>query len=155
MRIARRAPLVSGLAMALGIATAAAQEHCVRCTGPEATYRCVPDDAALPPPSAKLLCITTLALDGGHATCAIQGTRAGACTGPERLVSAAALAPSGNLPYPAAPSRPAPSGEPQTVEELTRQMARATGEQMEKAGDAVGSAARKTWGCIASLFKSC
>jgi hypothetical protein len=41
------------------------------------------------------------------------------------------------------------------VQDLARQMAKSTGEQVEKAGSAISGAARKTWGCVSSFFKAC
>lgn len=46
-------------------------------------------------------------------------------------------------------------GTPRTVEELAKQVTKSSGKTMEKAGDAIGDTARKTWNCIASVFKSC
>ncbi|MBU1212150.1 MAG: hypothetical protein KJ587_12855 [Alphaproteobacteria bacterium] len=68
---------------------------------------------------------------------------------------------------------PATNTPPETVEELAKQTAAAskkglnqaggavvdaakqTGQTIEKTGDAIGSAAKKTWRCISSLFGNC
>jgi hypothetical protein len=48
-----------------------------------------------------------------------------------------------------------PPPAPKTVEELARQVTKSSGEQVKSAGSSIGEAARKTWGCISSFFKSC
>ncbi|MEM1371478.1 MAG: hypothetical protein AAGG72_04515, partial [Pseudomonadota bacterium] len=48
-----------------------------------------------------------------------------------------------------------PEGPPKTVEELAKRATTDTRESLEEATDAVGRVARKTWGCLASLFSDC
>jgi hypothetical protein len=75
-------------------------------------------------------------------------------------------------PQNAQPGPPA-DGPPRTLEELARKSveqstdqlqsagktvkdtAKTAGQQIEKAGDAVGGAVKKTWTCLASLFTNC
>lgn len=176
-----RVALITGFALGLGSVSARGHDICVICTGPDATYSCVVEDgAAQPSPGARLACITTLARQGGHETCRVRTAgQTGACNGDQRrvdLTSPPLAAPPG-APLPgsdtpalvgpvAPPGAPANSpprvdaepGQPQnpkTVEELARQMGRKSGQQIENAGASIGEAAKKTWGCVASFFKSC
>jgi len=48
-------------------------------------------------------------------------------------------------------AEPAPQEPPKTVVD----MAKGTGKNLKKAGDAVGSAAKKTWTCLSSFFSDC
>ncbi len=58
---------------------ALAGEHCVQCTGPTASYRCAFEGPAADAAS-KLECITAVARQGSHETCAVRpGT--GVCAG--------------------------------------------------------------------------
>jgi hypothetical protein len=151
---------------------AAAQEYCVACTEPDALYRCVIDGAR---PgggqSLQLLCITTMAKSGGHATCSVKGGTVFECNAPikrvpwvasERLpqpggaqVPAAPLAT--QSPVPATPEEP-----PKTMVELAKRANEQTSEQMKKAGEtvkstgqAIGEATKKTWDCVISFFTHC
>ncbi|MFV0295223.1 MAG: hypothetical protein ACK5JT_03785 [Hyphomicrobiaceae bacterium] len=60
---------------------ASAQEYCVACTSPDAIYRCVLDVSKPPGMPLKLLCITQMAKEGGHKTCAIRGGTVFDCKG--------------------------------------------------------------------------
>ncbi len=48
-----------------------------------------------------------------------------------------------------------PKGEPKTVVELAERTAESSKEGISNAGKAIGSAAKKTWDCISSLFFEC
>ena len=143
---------------------ALSRQVCVVCTGPEASYRCVVEGGTgSVTPAARLACITTLAREGSHETCGVKGSQSASlpCEGPERKVSVpdAAIAPvQAPLAVPSE-TRPAdkvtPPPAPKTVEELARQVTKSSGEQVKSAGSTIGEAARKTWGCISSFFKSC
>jgi hypothetical protein len=168
---------------ALGLAPAAAQEYCVACTEPNAIYRCVIEQAVPTGSPLKMLCIGTLAREGGHATCAVRSGTVFDCDGPVRRVDARTA--SGSLggakskppitdepaaqAAPAAPvnadlaprqrssapaAKPA-NATPRTVEEVAREMSKSSGEALGKAGDAIAGSTRKAWGCVASFFKSC
>lgn len=51
---------------------------------------------------------------------------------------------------------PAPDEKgPSTVADLTKKTIDKTGEGMEKAGNAIGKAAKKTWNCLSSFFGDC
>ena len=67
---------------------AAAQEYCVACTGPDAVYRCVIEQAVPTGMPLKMLCISTLAKDGAHGSCAIRKGTVFDCNGPIRKVDA-------------------------------------------------------------------
>ncbi len=135
-------------------------------------------------PKAQLLCITELARAGGHESCAVARGGSVPCAGETRIFAApigeAGPAPSIGADAPAAtPPEPAPEdaaggGEPpSTVEEMAKSTVKSSKEGLEKAGEtvvggaktagekignagsAVGSAAKKTWDCLVSLFKDC
>lgn len=175
----RTASLLSMLlaAACLPAGVARAQDAiCVRCTGPEATYRCsLVDGPSRATKGAELLCITRLARDGHHDTCAVSRTAVTSCEGEERRISPTAgtdplAAPPSSPPQVATPAEPASPpavpparapGQPddpqpaRTVESLAKSVAKGSGEQISKAGAAIGEAARKSWNCMTSLFKSC
>ena len=76
----------AGLLGALA-ASADAQEYCVACTEPGAVYRCVIDGAR---PgggqSLQMLCVTSMAKEGKHATCGIKRGTVFDCDGPVKRV---------------------------------------------------------------------
>jgi hypothetical protein len=166
------AAVVLGVGLAAG-GTAQAQEYCVACAGPDAVYRCVVEASAPPGLPLKMLCVTTLAKEGGHATCSVRGGTVFDCKGPIRRVSAAAGAvapavPTGSpAPVPAstppAPPpgdsavdrKPGPKQPPQTVEQLARDVGQSSGDGLSKAGAAITRTTRKAWDCVTSLFNSC
>lgn len=135
-------------------------------------------------PRMQLLCIQELARQGGHDSCSVPRSAPQPCPGVMKTVAAPSLlAPTGaeaavndGEPDPKIAKEaepPAPGTPPRTVEELaTRTLeasktglkkagdavagsAEKTGETVEQAGGAVGSAAKKTWRCLTSLFSEC
>jgi hypothetical protein len=92
--------------------SAAAQEFCVTCTGPDATYRCViGGDATTAARSSRgqFLCITELAQSGHHASCSAARGQATPCPGETRTV----MFPAGNDPgVPPLVETPAPPPTP-------------------------------------------
>jgi hypothetical protein len=96
---------------------AKAQEYCVTCTGPDATYRCVIGGEA-PPASqssrGQFLCITELAKAGGHASCSAARGQATPCPGETRTVMFSMAEPGPGAPpiEAAAPSPPGQLGSP-------------------------------------------
>lgn len=84
-RISAVAAVVALCAIA---AVASAQEFCVTCTAPDATYRCVigGDSSAAKSSRGQLLCITELAQSGHHASCSAGRNSAGTCPGELRTV---------------------------------------------------------------------
>jgi hypothetical protein len=131
----------------------------------------------------QYLCITELAKIGGHASCSVGRNTGAACIGElkvlradEALAAAEAVVRDGNPPPGPPQTEPGPppgSGPPRTLEELARRTveqsgdqfqnagktvkdsAKSAGQQIEKAGDAVGGAVKKTWTCLTSLFTNC
>ena len=182
-RILRTVLLMAGLVVAAD-RPAAAQEYCVACTGPDAIYRCV-IDGARPGGSQPLqmLCVTSMAKSGGHATCSVTRGTVFQCNGPvKRVPWVAADAPGQAVPTgvpatpPAAPppqsveapkpAAPASEEPPKTMVELAQRANEKTAEQLKKAGesvkegaksvgDSIGSATKKTWECMTSLFTRC
>lgn len=170
-------PAAIGTLIALGAAgKVTAQEFCVACEGPTAIYRCVLEGigpAQTQP--LKIVCVSTMAREFGHATCSVRGGTVLDCNGPIKRVNAqgkAPLGPDGNpqqtTVLPDAPKvAPQPENEPpKTVEEMARRMNKSTGETakktgnavgdaFKKTGDAIGGAMQKTWTCMTSLFKAC
>jgi hypothetical protein len=151
---------------------AAAQEFCVVCTEPDALYRCVIEGAR---PgggqSLQLLCVTSLAKSGGHATCAVKGGTVFECNAPIKRVpwvasdrppqSGATQAPATPLAAPA-PVTATPEEPPKTMVELAKRANEQTSEQMKKAGEqvkstgqAIGEVTKKTWDCMISFFTRC
>lgn len=147
-----RASTLSAVALAtvvnLGSATGAlAQEYCVVCAQPDATYRCVIGDARLAGGQPlQAFCMSSLAKEGGHQGCRIKPGTVFDCDGPIKRLATAQPAQK-----PAAMEKPTPP----TVSGLAREAVRSSGEQAEKTGEAIGSGAKNAWGCVLSLFTSC
>lgn len=168
----------------------AAEELCVVCNDPPATYRCDQGNGPATGPGLQLSCIKQLAQRGGHQSCTIDRTRAGApCNGllvtldpaaADTAPAPVAIAPSsGSNATPAQTALPAPipaqpkDAPPATVEALAKQTAeqsqkeweetnakvkettQAAGQNLKKAGGAVGEAVKKSWDCVVSLFSAC
>jgi hypothetical protein len=66
-----------------------AQEFCVTCSAPDATYRCVVsgDSSAARSSRGQLLCITELAQSGHHASCSAGRNPSTGCPGELRTVA--------------------------------------------------------------------
>ena len=143
------------------------------------------DPAAPVASGMQVLCIKEMATRGGHGACAISRAPSGALCAGQRVVIArpaggvlsqdpAAGVPAAgtNAPAAAAPVPPA-KAPPATVEALAKEAAEqskkdwektksavtetteAAGQGLKKAGNSVGSAVKKTWDCVVSLFTSC
>ncbi|MGE3063998.1 MAG: hypothetical protein AB7K67_00275 [Hyphomicrobiaceae bacterium] len=152
---------------------ASAQEYCISCSGPETIYRCIIDGAR---PGGRqplqMLCVTTMAKQGGHASCSVKSGTVFDCNGSVRHIPFEAAqgdqvppvqtAPTG------APAKPTtgPAGEPRTIVDMAKRANKATEEQIQEAGDdvktsvkstgdAIKGAAKKTWSCVTSLFFKC
>ena len=155
------------------ISPAAAQEYCVACTGPDVLYRCVIDGARPGIGSSlPLLCISALAKDGNHATCAIsRGTGVIDCNGPIKHVAASPgsnVAPATTLPEPApvpgakTADPQVPKGDPKTVAEMLQRAKEQNDKSWEKTtaqiksnNDKIGGFFAKSWTCLSSLFVRC
>ena len=162
---------MSALGFAGGLAQA--QEACIVCAGPAASYRCSIKDSDKAPAfrgSDKVLqfvCVTELAKMGGHESCRVNRDFGTMCIGDPRQLDVTKI---GTQPEGAAaaagtpqvPAKQASDGPPKTLEELARRTVAtskdglsAAEESAKKAGDSVGGAVKKTWNCLASLFTSC
>lgn len=169
----RQAFSVLAISMTAVLPAAAAGEVCVSCSGPPAIYRCTVDEASkvesyrYGKKILQFVCITELAKQGGHQQCKVKRTGSDGCFGLPRTVPL-----TGSLDATAARAEAQPAesfaeeqepaaepaqkqGPPKTVEELARRTASASKEQFQKTGNTVGDAVKKSWGCIASLFKDC
>ncbi|MBL8884255.1 MAG: hypothetical protein JNL45_14510 [Hyphomicrobium sp.] len=94
------------------LSRAAEPEFCVSCSGPPAQYRCTfSGDAGITPKGGlQLFCITTLAREGGHESCAVDRQTAGACAGtPKVLALPAGTEPGGVAEETPPPAQPAPA----------------------------------------------
>ena len=175
----------------LALATAAhAQEACVECSSPAATYKCSVKDAQKLGSSRNVeraleyVCITELAKAGRHESCRVTREFAGPCIGQARLLDlskqsdqSAVVPEAGASDAQAGAQQPAqkPAGTqpPRTLEEMARETvakskqqmsendqklkdaAKSAGNEIEKAGTAMGDAVKKTFGCLVTLFTKC
>lgn len=171
-----------GLGTLAGLAAppARAQEYCVSCSDPPALYRCVIENAQpRGGQSLQMLCVTTMAKEGGHATCGVKRGTIFDCDAPVKRIPWAALeqAPAADAapPQPPPPAArpqvqpatapqpsPATDAPPQTMVDLAKQANEKTAEQVKKAGESVKqagesvkNATKKTWDCVFSFFTRC
>jgi hypothetical protein len=155
-------------ALGYGLASgAAAQEFCVVCSEPNALYRCVIDGARPGgSQSLQMLCITTLARNGGHGACAVKGGTVFQCSAPVVHVPWISSDGTPSVGQSPAAGEAAPVGKPEepprTVVELAKRANEQTAEQFKKAGEnvksagqALGDATKKTWDCMLSFFTRC
>lgn len=151
----------AALACSVLVLPSAADDYCVACRGPAATYHCIVDTLGPADPQAtRLACISQLARSGGHEACSLKVDRAQVCSGTVRHIDLAgpptdATPPQRAPEQAAAPAEPANAEPPATVEEAMRRAAKSTGDGVANAGKSIGDGAKKTWNCVASLFKSC
>jgi hypothetical protein len=170
-----RATTISSFLAALVVAglasSAAAQDYCVTCTGPDAKYHCVVGgDASISARTSRgqMLCITQLAQSGGHASCSVSRTTTEPCEGQVKTVMFPASEPGTQpvtetlppvtpealppgAPPPLTQGTPppaAPQQAPSTVGEIAEKTAKDT-------GSAIGQAASKAWKCLSSFFGDC
>lgn len=146
------------------IGQAEAQEFCVACTEPTAVYRCVIEGAR---PGGgqplQMLCVTTMAREGKHATCGIKRGTVFDCDGPVKRVpwSAAELpVETPGAATAAGKPEPDPKEPPRTIVEMVKraneQKASDTAKDPSKSpGETIGDATKKSWNCLTSLFKDC
>lgn len=166
-----RGRILAGICFGLGFTHgAAALEYCVTCEGPPAMYRCVlkgTEDGPGKDPTVSLHCISQMAKQGRHASCAVSKGAPYPCPGLTAIIEAkqhpstAAPPPPVEPPhgttsgdqgqYQAAPSperADAPAAEkpakvPRTMEELAGQTVRSSQEGLKKAGESIGGTAKK------------
>lgn len=161
--------LVLGLICCAMTGRAVAQEYCVSCTEPNAVYRCV-IEGAQPGGSQPLqvLCITTMAKQGGHATCSVKRGTVFDCDGPVKRIPWAALnappAPAPGqqtavqpppAPGPTADTKPDGGEPPKTVLEMAKRANEKTAAQLKQANEKMKAQAKKTWECVSSFFTRC
>lgn len=125
-------------------------EACVRCAGPDQTYRCQAsvDDAA-PSDTLRYLCMTQIARKHVHQTCSVLRSPA-TCDG-----MAVTYVYRGDVPEALAvgdKDAPPPAGEPKTLADMTRN---SVGASVKAAGEAIGDATKRTLKCLGSAFSSC
>jgi hypothetical protein len=161
----RRGLAFAALLGALASRTAAeAQEFCVACTEPTAVYRCVIDGAR---PgggqSLQMLCVTTMAREGKHATCGIKRGTVFDCDGPVKRVPWSGTELPVETPGTATAAdkpEPDPNEPPRTIVEMVKRANDKTAGETAKdpiksTGEAIGDATKKSWNCLTSLFKDC
>ena len=151
-------------AMAQG---AAAQEYCVSCTDPPGLYRCIIENAR--PGGAQslpMLCVTTMARQGGHARCSVKSGTVFECDGQIKRIPWTAAAPQDAVPpspAPAVPPKKEADGQPpKTVVDLAKKTDQNIKdanknfkESVNETNKAIGKAAKKTWTCVISFFTHC
>jgi hypothetical protein len=160
----RQCILIMGLT-ALALATPArAQEYCVSCAEPNATYRCVITD---PKPGAgqslQVACTGALARDGKHNQCSIKsGVTVFECDAPIKRVALGDLKSAPVVVQPAAPPVPDPNAPPTTLLEAAKRAKAASDQNLKKqadsvdaAADATGNFVLKSLKCIGTLFTQC
>jgi hypothetical protein len=159
-RVARAATAVAPLFAAPTLVVA--QEYCVACNGPDATYRCVIVD---PRPGAattlQAACLGVMAKAGGHAQCSVKsGVTVFECDAPVKRISLADAEPV--LLAPPAPPLADPNAPPKTLLEAAGCAKAAADRQAEKnAADAsaalkaTGNFFQKSLACLTSLFTKC
>jgi hypothetical protein len=160
--------------VAFGVAPAAAQEMCVTCSGPAATYRCTVEKSeklatfgAAGDRILQLVCAKELARSDRHESCSAKREAPAQCLGELReiplasVIEAASAAAPKQAPVapvpPAAPAAPpVPAADPKDAPPRTMlELAKRTGETSKKQLEKVGTAAERTWDCITSLFSRC
>lgn len=141
----------------------AAEEFCVSCRGPAASYRCIAAGTRQSQ-SLKLACITEIAQAGNHESCSIKAGGAPDCSGPIRYVGAeeqpaVEATPEQQSAAPTAiPKEDRALSEAPASKTLTGPIERAVkaaGESVANAGKAINDGSKKTWNCLTSFFKGC
>jgi hypothetical protein len=136
-----------------------ALDLCVTCAGPEAHYNCRLDQPAANPRDLRLqlMCISQIATEGGHGSCAVDSPQPSACPGTLKTVAApdaldvppAAVAPAQKSiaaemkpddAKPAAPAETVIAKPPKTVQEMVEKGAATSAKGLETAGGAVKGA---------------
>jgi hypothetical protein len=171
--VLKQLAMTAWILVTLAGSTAEAQEACVLCTGPQATYRCTVEKSdklaglgAIGEKALQHVCAKELARQGGHATCSARRDLSGAaCNGVPAEIPLASLlegpattaAAAPPAPVPTAPTQPAEAKTepPRTVEELAKRASAKSKQQLKEVGDSVGTAANRTWTCLSSLFQRC
>jgi hypothetical protein len=158
--------------------SAAAQEACIDCSGPDQAYLCSVEKSdkirkfGAADKAIQYACIKEMAKIGGHETCRVRrDADPVACNGlPQTILIGSLLeaaeqheaALKQSAPLPAAKAEPvkpppgsSPPDAPKTMVELARRANEQSAEQVKLAGKQVGGAVQKTWNCVISLFQRC
>jgi hypothetical protein len=133
---------------------------CVRCTGPDQTYRCrAMSEDTVPSQALSYFCMSQIARDNVHESCAVV-RNASQCDG--RDVSYVYQDGVGDIPATAGTETPPAEKAPGTVADMTRSTVEATvkagkavGDATVKAGQAVGNATKRTLKCLGSALNGC
>ena len=165
------------LLMALMPARAQPVEYCVRCSAPEAEYRCLPqlsDELRQALPGERVLrfaCIKDIAKAYSHEQCSVRETTAQACGGEAVVLDLSRLAEeyarrlpgpvrrglSGANPTPVEPAdqaKPKDGKEPpKTVVEMAKRTAETSEKQIKKAGEAVKDAGNYVSGTVQKTWR--
>jgi hypothetical protein len=163
----RRLLIIAGL-LAAAAAPARAQEFCVVCTEPAATYRCQIENAGPgAAQSMQVACITEIAKQSGHAQCSVKrNVTVFECDAPVRKVSLAItggpeVAPATKA-EPLVLPRDAANEPPRTVVEAaqrandaSKKQVEAAGTKLREAGAATGDFFKRTFRCVGTLFTDC
>jgi len=138
-------PMVAvALAFLTGASAAGAGEICIRCTGPEQTYRCAVLGEGVPNDLRRqgFYCAARIARDEDHATCAAvrretqcQGARRSYVYDPDAPEPAGFAGLEEPQPDAEAVAPGDEDGPPDTVVDLTRETARQTEEGLKEAAD--------------------
>jgi hypothetical protein len=135
----------------LDAAHAEASFACVRCTGPDQTYRCrAMSDETVPAEAVRYFCMAQIARENVHESC--TALRNGVnCNGTD--VSYVYQDGVADQPVEAKGT----SGEPKspTLGEMTVKAGQAVGETAAKAGQAVTDATRRTLKCLGTALNGC
>ncbi|MGQ0457466.1 MAG: hypothetical protein ACT4OU_10430 [Hyphomicrobium sp.] len=175
-RITRASQTGLAIAAAMVASGRAAADICVACTGPDASYACSVDTAALPSDDSrlKLLCITELAKAGGHQSCTVSRAVTAPCPGEVKKLAAPGLdaaphvAPPASSPAPANPPSavaPVENGEavttvpkttppPKTVQEAVEDGASGAGDALKKTGEGAADIAESAGGAMQKAGKA-
>ncbi|WP_125461587.1 MULTISPECIES: hypothetical protein [Rhodomicrobium] len=162
----------------ISVSALSAEGVCVRCTGPDQTYRC---DATADHPIANrelgLFCAAKIASERGHDICATQ-RNATDCDGVAVTYTYEEAPGIGLATLPAdEPTGTTKRDEPATLGEFTKdavsasaksvkqtgenigdaasKAGKATTDAIKGAGSAIGNATKKTWNCLGSALNDC
>ncbi len=158
-------------------ANAADTTICVVCTDPDQTYRCsaLREDGTPGNSGYQFLCISEIAREMGHRSCAVRRQNIKDCDGIEKVVSYRENSPADTIPG-AVPRDPAISPgdntgvpadaaggdtagndgndeEPKTLLELTDQTVKNSQEQIKKTGETISGATKATGRKISDAAK--
>jgi len=151
-----------------------AETACVRCTGPDATYRCIAtSEQPLASGAAGFFCASKIAGEHAHESCAVQ-RGATDCQGLEVSYAYDETSPLGAIEE---GGNGNDDGEPSTLGEFTKDTVSTSAKTVKKAGEnigdaaskagsatanaikgagsAIGNATKKTWKCLGSALNDC